>query len=90
LEAGAPQLRVTDLAPATAELPVGAPGVVYGVAVTALDHDEIYPLLAEEYASTSNQYEVPLTSPEVTVVDVPEISLPTWLNGPLLLVASYT
>jgi hypothetical protein len=60
---GAFQLRLTWPEPTVPTTPVGTPGTPEGVRLTGADH-ALVPLAL--VAATSNSYEVPLVSPEIT------------------------
>ncbi len=64
MDAGAVQLRATEVFPAVPVTPVGAPGVVAGV--TAAEGDESGPVPTAVTAATVKVYAVPLVRP-VTV-----------------------
>ena len=66
---GAVQDTVADPLPAVAVTPVGAPGTVGAVGVTALDGEEADPVPMALVADTVKVYVVPLVSPG-TVADV--------------------
>jgi len=76
---GAVQLTVADALAAVADTPVGAPGSVGPLGVTALDGDEAGPVPLALVADTVNVYVVPFVRP-VTVVDVTG-GLPVTVTG---------
>ena len=87
MSVGAVQLTVAEAFPPVAVTPVGAPGTLGALGITALDADESGPVPLGFVADTLNVYVVPFVSP-VTVVEVAG-GLPVTVTGVCAVVPTY-